>query len=117
MDPKIGLKGVSKYLNKHIDMDAFEPCLKGEIIMGENIGFHTKPITRGNYLLFKEVVNKVALSGIHTKMVVLEDGSCVPFTQGLDSTACITVNEPVNESVNETENVTTREGEDFNSLP
>jgi hypothetical protein len=109
MDPKIGLKGVSKYLNKHIDMVAFERCLKGEIIMGENIGFHTKAVTPGNYMLFKDVVNKVALSGIHTKMVVLDDGSCSPFIHGLDSKAYRNVNETVNEIVNETEN--------FNSLP
>jgi hypothetical protein len=95
MDPKIGLKGVSKYLNKHIDMEAFERCLKGEIIMGENLGFHTKEVTRGNYLLFKDVVNKIALSGIHTKMVVLDDGSCCPFIHGLNANSYRTVIETV----------------------
>jgi hypothetical protein len=106
MDPKIGLKRVSKYLNKHIDMEAFERCLKGEIIMGENLGFHTKEVTRGNYLLFKDVVNKVALSGIHTKMVVLGDGSCAPFIHGWNSTAYKIENSEIENSEIVNENAT-----------
>jgi hypothetical protein len=85
MDYKKGLKGVSKEKNPDIDYKAFRRCyFDGDVIPGENIGFHTKNID-GNFMVVKDKVRKIALSGVHTKMVVMEDGICAPFIKGLTS--------------------------------
>jgi hypothetical protein len=45
----------------------------------------------GEQVMVKNLINKVAISGIHTKMVVLENQSCAPYIYGMnaDSYVCI----------------------------
>ncbi|GHU18664.1 hypothetical protein FACS189472_07320 [Alphaproteobacteria bacterium] len=102
MGYKVGLKGVNKYRNAQINYDAFKGCYEsGTIVMGQNCGFHplkakslnadaktmipSSSNLRKDYVVVKSEVNKVALSGVHTKMVVMADGVCAPFIYGLTS--------------------------------
>jgi hypothetical protein len=87
LDYRIGLKGVDKKRNSEIDADAFRRSIfNGEVIYGENCGFHVKKVNdqqqTGNYKLMKETVRKVAISGVHTKMVVMDNLRCAPFFYG-----------------------------------
>ncbi|GHU23486.1 hypothetical protein FACS189472_16470 [Alphaproteobacteria bacterium] len=91
MDYKKGLKGVNKYRNTQIDHDAFKRCYEnGDLIMGQNCGFHpvrvndsrSKPNENNlqkEFVVVKSEVNKIALSNVRTKMIVMKDGICAPF--------------------------------------
>jgi hypothetical protein len=83
-------KGVSKrnYINPKVERveeatissESYKQCiLEGKVAMGKNIGFHVKKDMR----LVKDAVNKVAISGVHTKMIVLPNNCCAPYIYGL----------------------------------
>jgi hypothetical protein len=91
MDFKKGLKGVDKKRNEQIDHKAFQKCaFESKVILGENCGFHPKKID-GDYFEVKDMPNKIALSGVHTKMVVMENGVCAPYINGLTAKDYIVV--------------------------
>ena len=71
------LKGVSLKKNKIVSSD-YEKALK-EPIKGKNINLQ---LSRDNQMS-KITINKNALSAVNTKMIVLENGCCCPYIQGL----------------------------------
>jgi hypothetical protein len=72
-------KGVSLKKNQHITPQSYISNLTtGELIKGENKGFGIK-----NGIMTKYSVDKIAISGIHTKMIVLANNSCAPYIYGL----------------------------------
>jgi hypothetical protein len=79
------MKGCSESRNEQITKQSyFDNLDKKEKVMGENCMLHTKPTgSFGEYSLVKETVNKVAISGVHTKMIVLENECCAPYIAGL----------------------------------
>jgi hypothetical protein len=77
--PILKNKGVSLNKNKHITPQSYISNLNtGEVIKGENKGFGIKGNTMTKYS-----VDKVAISGIHTKMIVLKSNACAPYVFGL----------------------------------
>jgi hypothetical protein len=73
------MKGCSEGRNKQITAQSyFDNIDKMEKIEAENCGFHVK-----DGQVVKDVVSKVAISGVHTKMIVLENECCAPYIYGL----------------------------------
>jgi hypothetical protein len=73
------MKGCSEERNKQITVQSyFDNIEKKTKIDAENCGFHVKD---GGVV--KDVVSKVAISGVHTKMIVLENECCAPYINGL----------------------------------
>jgi hypothetical protein len=66
------MKGVKKTLNNLTSQD-YQEALK-KPIMGKNINLQMK-----NNIMSKITVQKNALTGVHTKAVVLSNHSCAPF--------------------------------------
>ena len=74
------LKGVSLKKN-HIEYDDYKNViLNNSVKVGKNINLQMN----GNQMS-KLTINKNALTGCHTKMIVLENQSCCPFISGLTS--------------------------------
>ena len=74
------LKGVSLKKN-HIEYDDYKNViLNNSVKIGKNINLQMN----GNQMS-KLTINKNALTGCHTKMIVLENQSCCPFISGLTS--------------------------------
>jgi hypothetical protein len=78
------MKGVNSKLNK-MTKDDYEAALKKPLI-GKNINLQVKNNIKGSNrtpsgipLLSKITVQKNALTGVHTKAVVLSNHSCAPF--------------------------------------
>jgi hypothetical protein len=77
---KLGMKGCDKKRNKNINEESFKECLNGKIVFAENCGFHLRGnLNSGCYKLQKDIVNKIALSGIYTKGIYLSNNRCAPF--------------------------------------
>ncbi|GHU24575.1 hypothetical protein FACS189472_17580 [Alphaproteobacteria bacterium] len=76
------MKGYSEKRNaERITVQSFfDNINKKEKIDAENCGFHVKD---GGVV--KDLVNKVAISGVHTKMIVLENECCAPYIYGLSA--------------------------------
>jgi hypothetical protein len=86
MNWKIGMKGCDKKRNTQINENSFKDCLNGKIVLAQNCGFHLRGnIKDGIYRFQKDVVNKIALSGIYTKGIYLKNNRCCPFIQGKTS--------------------------------
>jgi hypothetical protein len=78
-EAKLKNKGVSLKRNQHITTDSyFDNIQFGTVTKGENKGFGIK-----NDIMTKYSVDKVAISGIHTKRIVLSNQSCAPYVYGL----------------------------------
>ena len=57
----------------------YNDILKNQTVkIGQNINLQMK-----NSTMSKVTVNKNALTGLHTKMIVLENQACAPFITGL----------------------------------
>jgi hypothetical protein len=62
-----------------ITADSFKNCInKNTPVNAQNCIFHFE-----NDELVKKVVNKIGISGVHTKMIVLENNSCAPYIYNL----------------------------------
>jgi basic membrane lipoprotein Med (substrate-binding protein (PBP1-ABC) superfamily) len=73
------MKGCSEKRNSHITAQSYMDNIEnGTIINAENCGFLVK---RGQTT--KVSTSKVAITGIHTKMIVLENECCCPYIYGL----------------------------------
>ncbi len=72
------LKGVSLKKNNIVRNDYKEVLMEKSIKVGKNINLQMK-----NNIMSKVTVNKNALTGSHTKMIVLENQACLPFITGL----------------------------------
>jgi hypothetical protein len=73
------MKGCSEARNKQITAQSYiDNINKKEKVMAENCLLHVK-----SGQMVKETVNKVAISGVHTKMIVLENECCAPYIHGL----------------------------------
>ena len=68
------MKGVSSKHNK-FDVDDYLGALKSPI-SGVN---RCIQLDRSSKEMVYKMVNKIALTGVHTKMVVYENHSCAPF--------------------------------------
>jgi hypothetical protein len=76
---KLKMKGCNEARNKQITVQSYIDNIdKKEAVNAENCGFHVK-----DGQMVKEVVNKVCISGVHTKMIVLENECCAPYINGL----------------------------------
>jgi hypothetical protein len=61
--------------NTHINREAFEKCLsEGKITDAENYVLRTKGLQ-----MTKQLMKKTGISGVMTKMIVLENECCCPF--------------------------------------
>ena len=78
MTKSLKLKGVSLKKNKIVSSD-YQKALE-EPIKGKNINLQLK-----DSQMSKITINKNALSAVNTKMVVLENGCCCPYIQGLSA--------------------------------
>ncbi|KAA6355474.1 MAG: hypothetical protein EZS28_048999, partial [Streblomastix strix] len=77
-DSKIKLKGVNQKTNK-ITKDQIVDCInEGKITKCTNMRLGQK-----NHQMSQLSIEKNGITGIHTKMVVLENQSCCPFMYGL----------------------------------
>jgi hypothetical protein len=76
------MKGVKKSLNKLKHEQYLEALTKQ--IEGKNNNLQVK-----NGIMSKLTIRKNALTGVHTKAVVLENHSCVPFIQGVKEYVCL----------------------------
>ncbi|GHU18504.1 hypothetical protein FACS189472_06940 [Alphaproteobacteria bacterium] len=76
------MKGCSEKRNeKKITVQSYFDNIDKKVkIEAENCGFHVKDGT-----IVKDLVNKVAISGVHTKMIVLENECCAPYIYGLNA--------------------------------
>jgi hypothetical protein len=77
------MKGCSEARNKHITVQSYIDNIDKKIpVNAENCGFHVvgRGMEKG---VGKDVVSKVAISGVHTKMIVLENECCAPYIFGL----------------------------------
>jgi hypothetical protein len=71
-------KGVSKR-NTHISGYNYDKCIsEGSASSATNVGFHFR-----SGRLVKDELNKIAITGIHSKMIVLRNQSCAPFIYGM----------------------------------
>jgi hypothetical protein len=78
-------KGVSMKRNKEITPQSYTDVLKNhEPVMGTNCNLQIRKVD-GEAVMIKNLINKVAISGIHTKMVALENQSCAPYIFGLNA--------------------------------
>jgi hypothetical protein len=76
---KLKGKGYSRDRNKHITAKSFIDNIdKNTPVHASNCGFHLK-----HDELVKDVINKVAISGVHTKMIVLPNQCCAPYIYGI----------------------------------
>jgi hypothetical protein len=86
---KLKGKGVSQrnYVNPKVErieeptiqVESYrQNILEEKTVNGKNMGFHSKKDK-----LVKDVVNKIAISGVHTKMIVLANNCCAPYIHGL----------------------------------
>jgi hypothetical protein len=78
--PTIKNKGVGKR-NKLTKEEYVDNLEKGEVSHAVNVNLRSN---RG--VMGKEVIRKVAVSGVHTKMVVLDNHSCAPIVFGINPT-------------------------------
>jgi hypothetical protein len=84
VDAKLKMKGCSADRNKHITAQSYIDNIdKKEEVTAENCGFHVKEIAPDEWAVVKDTVRKVAISGVHTKMIVLENECCAPYIYGL----------------------------------
>jgi hypothetical protein len=75
------MKGCSERRNPHITAETYMNNIDNNTIeYAENASFGMK----GGELV-KYTVNKLAISGIHTKMIVLKNHSCAPYIYGLSA--------------------------------
>lgn len=73
------MKGCSEGRNKQITSQSYiDNINKKTVTNAENCGFRVK-----NGVVVKYTVNKAAITGIHTKMIVLPNESCAPYIHGL----------------------------------
>jgi hypothetical protein len=72
------MKGVKKSLNKMTTQD-YQTAITKPII-GKNINLQMK-----NNVMSKIAIRKNALTGVHTKAIVLENHSCAPFIHNLSA--------------------------------
>jgi hypothetical protein len=78
-------KGVSMKKNKEITPKSYTNTLENnEIVTAVNRTLQIKKVD-GQDVMVKNLLTKIAISGIHTKMVVLENQSCAPYIDGLTS--------------------------------
>jgi hypothetical protein len=78
-------KGVSMEKNKNITSQQFINVIKeNEIVTAVNRDLQLKKLDKKDKVdvMVKNMVEKVAISGVHTKMIVLENQSCAPYIQG-----------------------------------
>jgi hypothetical protein len=80
-DEKLKAKGLSLKKNQHITAQSFINNIENNIpVKGTNKGFGIK-----KDILSKYSVDKTAISGIHTKMIVLSNYLCAPYIYGLNA--------------------------------
>ena len=72
------LKGVSLKKNNIVSSDYRNIIDEGTVKVGKNINLQMK-----NNVMSKITVNKNALTGSHTKMIVLSNQACAPYIDGL----------------------------------
>ncbi len=82
------LKGVSLKKNKITKEDYEDIIANGGVKVGKNINLQMVNCGKSNnkiteMKMSKITVNKNALTGTHTKMIVLENNSCAPYINGL----------------------------------
>jgi beta-galactosidase GanA len=76
---KLKAKGCSLERNSQITAKDYLNSIENNTsINAENCGFHIK-----NDIFVKDLVDKVCISGIHTKMIVLENECSAPYVYGL----------------------------------
>jgi hypothetical protein len=84
---KLKIKGCSLGKNKQITSSNYKASVfNNEVTMATNVGLHNKKDG-----MKKESVNKTAISGLHTKMIVLKNNSCAPYIKGINAShySCI----------------------------
>jgi hypothetical protein len=73
--PVMKAKGCSLGRNKQITPDDYIKNIKYDIpVNATNCGFRER-----KEVLVKEIVEKTAISGVHTKMIVLKNDACAPY--------------------------------------
>ncbi|KAA6403569.1 MAG: hypothetical protein EZS28_000905 [Streblomastix strix] len=75
---KIKLKGVNQKTNKITKEQIFDCINEGKIMKYTNMKLGQK-----NHQMSQLSIEKNGITGIHTKMIVLENQSCCPFMYGL----------------------------------
>jgi hypothetical protein len=82
---KLKLKGCNDKRNTHITALSYINNLTDKkVTKAENCGFHPTKID-GQQTMVKDTVNKMCITGVHTKMIVLENECCAPYINGLTS--------------------------------
>jgi hypothetical protein len=75
------MKGCSEKRNNHITVESyFENIDDKKSVNAQNCSFGIK-----NEQLVKHTTDKLAISGIHTKLIVLENECCAPYIYGLNA--------------------------------
>jgi hypothetical protein len=77
------MKGCNDKRNPQITAQSYmENISDKKLTMAENCGFH--PVKyNSQQVLVKDTVNKKCITGVHTKMIVLENECCAPYIYGL----------------------------------
>jgi hypothetical protein len=86
-------KGVSMKRNKEITAQSYTDVIEtGKPVYGENCGLHVRPLWidedavtilgEGQTFMVKDKIEKVAISGVHTKMIVLSNPPSAPYVFG-----------------------------------
>lgn len=74
------LKGLSLKKNNINTGDYIDTIKNDSIKHGKNINLQMH-----NGVMSKITTNKIALNAMHTKMIVLENQSCIPFISGVSA--------------------------------
>ena len=72
---KVRFKGVRKEQNKHLNTSSFiDVVMNNSIVKGRNCNLQLK-----NNVMSSVLIEKNALTSVHTKMIVLSNGCCCPY--------------------------------------
>ncbi|KAA6356344.1 MAG: hypothetical protein EZS28_048129 [Streblomastix strix] len=86
----VKLKGMSLKLNPQINKDAYENNIKnGKIVKGKNTSLRQHIERNSDDEVFSKMsrinTTKNGITGVHTKMIVLENQCCCPYIDGISA--------------------------------
>ncbi|KAA6372242.1 MAG: hypothetical protein EZS28_032232 [Streblomastix strix] len=86
----VKLKGMSLKLNPQINKDAYENNIKkGKIVKGKNTSLRQHQERNSDDEVFSKMsrinTTKNGITGVHTKMIVLENQCCCPYIDGISA--------------------------------
>ena len=78
---KVRFKGVRKEQNKHLNTSSFiDVVMNNTVVKGRNCNLQLK-----NNVMSSVLIEKNALTAVHTKMIVLSNGCCCPYLYGVSA--------------------------------